>query len=75
MAGRYYVFETERGRPVRQANVKPLTLDKAKTFARIGAARGKHDRVVTTNPKLTSFKVVARYKKGTGATVAPRRKK
>lgn len=63
-AGIFYVFEMRGGKPYRQVNVKPLTLDKAKQLARIGAQQGKHDRVVTTDPRKDDFRVVGEYEAG-----------
>ncbi len=62
--GTFYVFEMRSGKPYRQVNVKPLTLDKAKQLARIGAQQGKHDRVVTTDPRKDDFRVVGEYEAG-----------
>lgn len=44
-------------------------LDGAKTFARIGATEGKHDRAVTVgrDPVSPSFQIVRVYKAGSGA--------
>jgi len=70
---KYFVWEMgirERTKPVRQVNRKLLTLEEAKSLARIGAQEGKHDREVTTNPKKRqSFEVVAHYEAGTGKNV------
>jgi hypothetical protein len=43
-------------------------LDGAKTFARIGATEGKHDRAVTLgrDPRAHTFTVVRRYERRTG---------
>lgn len=60
----FYVFEIRGGKPYRQVNVKPLTLTKAKQLARIGAQQGKHDRVVTTDPRKKDFRVVSEYEAG-----------
>jgi hypothetical protein len=61
---RFYVFEMKGGKPYRQVNVEPLTLHKAQQLARIGAQHGKHDRVVTTDPRKTDFRIVSEYKAG-----------
>lgn len=70
---KYFVWEMgirDRTRPVRQVNRKLLTLEEAKSLARIGAQEGKHDREVTTNPKKRAgFEVVAHYEAGTGKNV------
>lgn len=63
-ASRFYVFEMRGGKPYRQVNVKPLTLARAQQLARIGAQNGKHDRVVTTDPRKGAFEIKARYKAG-----------
>ena len=72
--GDYYVFEMSmrnRREPLRQVNkAGPLTLEKAKQLARIGATKGKHDRAVTTSPTSTKFRIVAQYAAGTGKDVA-----
>lgn len=69
----YYVFEMskkDRRQPLRQVNKEPLTLDKAKKLARIGAQKGTHDRAVTTSPTSRSFRIVAQYSAGAGKDVA-----
>ncbi len=70
---KYFVWEMgirDRTKPVRQVNRKLLTLEEAKSLARIGAQEGKHDREVTTNPKKRQgFEVVAHYEAGTGKNV------
>jgi hypothetical protein len=50
-------------------NRKLLTLEEAKSLARIGATEGKHDRSVTTNPRSRGFEMVAQYEAGTGRNV------
>lgn len=62
----FYVFEMSGLKPLRQVNVKPLTLTKAKQLARIGAKNGKHDRAVTTDPRKEDFRVVGGYEAGHG---------
>lgn len=70
----YYVFEMsirDRRQPLRQVNKSgPLTLERAKKLARIGAQKGKHDRAVTTSPTSTKFRIVSQYAAGTGKDVA-----
>lgn len=70
---KYFVWEMgirDRTKPVRQVNRKLLTLEEAKSLARIGAQEGKHDREVTTNPKKRQgFEVMAHYEAGTGKNV------
>lgn len=46
----------------------PHDLDGAKTFARIAATEGRHDRVVSLgrDPTVLSFEVVCGYRSGTG---------
>jgi len=71
--GTYYVFEMsvrDRKQPLRQVNKAPLTLEKAKQLARIGAQKGKHDRAMTTSPTSRSFRIVSQYAAGTGKDVA-----
>lgn len=71
--GTYFVFEMSmknRREPLRQVNNSPLTLEKAKQLARIGATKGKHDRAVTTSPTSTKFRIVSQYAAGTGKDVA-----
>lgn len=60
----FYVFEMDGDEPLRMANKKPLTKKQAQQFARIGAQNGKHDRVVTTDPRKDDFRVVERYEAG-----------
>ncbi len=62
----FYVFEMSGTKPLRQVNVKPLTLTKAKQLARIGAKNGKHDRAVTTDPRKDDFRIVGGYEAGHG---------
>jgi hypothetical protein len=71
--GTYFVFEMsarDRKQPLRQVNKSPLTLEKAKKLARIGAEKGKHDRAVTTSPASRSFRIVAQYAAGKGKDVS-----
>ena len=69
---KYFVWEMgirDRKKPVRQVNRKLLTLEEAKSLARIGATEGKHDRSVTTSPRSRSFELVAQYEAGTGRNI------
>jgi len=70
----YFVFEMavrDRRQPLRQVNKFPLSLEKARQLARIGATKGKHDRAVTTSPKSPrGFRIVAQYAAGTGKDVS-----
>jgi len=69
---RYYVWVvTAHGEPLREGPYGPHALAAAKTFARVSATEGKHDRVVTVgaNPKSKNFQVVRRYKARTGERV------
>lgn len=71
--GEYYVFEMSirnRREPLRQVNKSPLSLDRAKKLARIGAEKGKHDRAVTTSPTSRTFRIVAQYAAGSGTDVS-----
>jgi hypothetical protein len=64
MAGRYYVFETQKTQPwepTRQVSRKPATLKRAKQLARIGAQHGTQHRVVTLSPKAKSWKAPEYY--------------
>lgn len=70
-ASGYYVWALARGSnaPLAEGPWGPYaTLESAKTFARIGATEGAHDRAVSTglDPKAPSFQIVRRYEAGTG---------
>lgn len=70
-ASGYYVWVLARGSnaPLAEGPWGPYdTLESAKTFARIGATEGAHDRAVSTglDPKAPSFQIVRRYEAGTG---------
>jgi len=64
----YHVWEsTANGKPIRMVSKKGLGLQAAKDLARIGATQGKHDRLVTTNPKsVLRFRILRHYERGTG---------
>lgn len=70
-AGRYYVWPLTRdGEPMAaEGPWGPYPdLIGAKTFARIGATEGAHDRAVTAgrDPSVPSFRIVRIYRRGTG---------
>ena len=70
-ASGYYVWVLARGSnaPLAEGPWGPYdSLESAKTFARIGATEGAHDRAVSTglDPKAPSFQIVRRYESGTG---------
>jgi len=68
----YYVWPLARGSDQPLASEGPwgpyAHLDEAKTFARIGATEGAHDRAVSLglDPNAPSFQIVRRYEAGTG---------
>jgi hypothetical protein len=72
-AGDHYVWVVERsGKPLEdEGPYGPYQVKSAKTFARIAAREGAHDRVVTKgyDPKASSFEIVRRYRAGTGERV------
>jgi len=72
-AAHYHVWEMavrDRTAPIRHVNRYPLELKAAKELARIGAAKGKHDRAVTTSPRgRQGFRVIAQYQARTGDNV------
>lgn len=49
----------------------PYALARAEQFARIGATKGEHDRVVThgAQPTGETFDIVRRYRRGTGERI------
>ena len=70
-ASGYYVWALARGSnaPLAEGPWGPYaTLESAKTFARIGATEGAHDRAVSVglDPKVPRFQIVRRYQAGTG---------
>lgn len=71
----YYVWPLARGSNEPLAGEGPWGpyphLDTAKTFARIGATEGKHDRAVSfgADPSASGFSVLRRYAAGTGERV------
>jgi hypothetical protein len=71
----YYVWLLRRGELVpmeEEGPYGPHDLAGAKTFARIGATEGEHDRVVSRGrfPGSRSFEIVRRYKATTGERLA-----
>lgn len=67
----YYVWALARGsnKPLSEGPWGPYdTLEGAKTFARIGATEGKHDRAVSlgVDPESASFEILRRYEAGSG---------
>jgi hypothetical protein len=72
-AGDHYVWVVERsGKPVPdEGPYGPYQVKSAKTFARIAAREGEHDRVVSKgyDPQASSFEIVRRYRAGTGERV------
>jgi hypothetical protein len=67
----YYVWALARGsnEPMAEGPWGPYeTLESAKTFARIGATEGAHDRAVSLgfDPEAASFRIVRRYEARTG---------
>jgi hypothetical protein len=70
----YYVWALARGsdQPLAEDPWGPYdTLEGAKTFARIGATEGAHDRAVSlgADPQAPGFRIVRRYKAKSGARV------
>jgi hypothetical protein len=69
----YYVWLVDyRGVPLdTEGPYGPMSLDRAKPLARIGATEGEHDRVVSIgrNPEADSFEIVRRYRRGTGERI------
>ncbi len=67
----YYVWALAVGsdEPLAEGPWGPYdSLDSAKTFARIGATEGAHDRAVSVgvDPKASGFRIVRRYEAGSG---------
>jgi len=70
--GGYYVWVlASDGTPKDEGPYGPKDLESAKTYARIAATRGAHDRAVSRglDPKSPSFEVVRRYERGTGERI------
>ena len=68
---RYYVWVVdEEGDPI-EGPYGPHELEPAKTYARIAATEGKHDRAVSRgrDPNVSSFEIVRQYAAGTGERV------
>ena len=73
-ASGYYVWALARGSnaPLAEGPWGPYdTLESAKTFARIGATEGAHDRAVSLglDPQAPSFQIVRRYEAETGERI------
>lgn len=73
-ASGYYVWALASGsnEPLAEGPWGPYeTLESAKTFARIGATEGAHDRAVSLgfDPESAGFRIVRRYKSRTGERV------
>lgn len=67
----YYVWVLRQGsdEPMSEGPYGPYDdFLQAKTFARIGATEGAHDRVVSRglDPKARAFEILRRYRAGTG---------
>lgn len=72
--GKYWVWLVQKGtnQPLRsEGPYGPHDLEGGKTFARIGATEGQHDRAVSLgrDPGCPSFQIVRRYRAGTGERV------
>jgi len=70
----YYVWALANGsnEPLAEGPWGPYeTLESAKTFARIGATEGAHDRAVSLgfDPESASFRIVRRYESGSGERI------
>ncbi len=68
----YYVWVLNTdGTPKDEGPYGPKDLDSAKTYARIAATKGAHDRAVSRglDPESSSFEIVRRYRRGTGESV------
>jgi hypothetical protein len=68
----YYVWVLDAsGNPMAEGPYGPHDLEGAKTFARISATEGDHDRAVSRglDPESPSFEIVRRYRRGTGERV------
>lgn len=69
----YYVWVIDyRNVPIdEEGPYGPMSLDRASSFARIGAQNGEHDRAVSVgrNPEAESFEIVRRYRRDTGERV------
>jgi hypothetical protein len=70
--GVYYVWVIGgNNQPLDEGPFGPHDLEGAKTFARISATKGAHDRAVSrgVDPKASSFEIVRRYRAGSGERV------
>jgi len=68
----YYVWVIGRNnQPLDEGPHGPHDLQGAKTYARIAATEGEHDRAVSRglDPQAPSFEIVRRYRAGTGERV------
>jgi hypothetical protein len=71
-SGSYYVWVIgSNNQPLDEGPFGPHDLEGAKTFARISATKGAHDRAVSrgVDPKASSFEIVRRYRAGSGERV------
>jgi hypothetical protein len=67
---RYFVWVVDRqGKPLAEGPYGPHTLDAGKTYARISATEGEHDRVVTLGANPNTLTIVRHYKARTGERV------
>lgn len=70
--GGYYVWVLDaQGNPLLEGPYGPHELESARSLARIGATKGKHDRAVSLGlrPTEKSFQIVGQYKAGSGERV------
>lgn len=70
--GGYYVWVIGRnGLPLDEGPHGPKDLESAKTYARIAATKGDHDRAVSRgrDPRSLSFEIVRQYRAKTGERV------
>jgi hypothetical protein len=70
-ASHYVWVLNHNGTPKDEGPYGPKDLDSAKTFARIAATKGAHDRAVSRglDPQAPSFEIVRVYERGTGKRV------
>jgi hypothetical protein len=69
---RFYVWLLQKGSDLplqSEGPYGPHAFESARTFARISATEGEHDRVVTEGRDPSTFKVRRRYQAGTGRTL------
>lgn len=71
--GGYYVWVLRQGsdEPINEGPYLQKDLQGAKTYARISATEGVHDRAVSRglDPESDSFQIVRRYRAGTGERI------